>query len=58
MVVALSKGFSPLSSMSGAFFGVPADILINEEGIVERVMYGSHTADHIPMKEVIEFSNA
>lgn len=58
MVVALSKGFSPLSSMSGAFFGVPADILINEEGIVERVLYGSHTADHIPMKEVIEFSNA
>ena len=55
---ALSKGYNPASNMSGAFLGLPADILIDENGVVEKALYGAHTANHIPMKEVIEFSNS
>ena len=44
--------------MSGAFTGLPVDILINENGIVETVKYGKTTIDHIPMSDVIEFSNS
>ena len=50
------KGFNPLKSLSGAFTGLPVDILINEEGIVEKVKYGKTTIDHIPMSEIIKFS--
>jgi len=50
------KGFNPLKSLSGAFTGLPVDILINAEGIVEKVKYGKTTIDHIPMSEIIDFS--
>ena len=50
------KGFNPLKSLSGAFTGLPVDILINEEGIVEKVKYGKTTIDHIPMSEIVKFS--
>ena len=53
---AVSTGFSPLTKPSGAFTGMPVDVLIDEAGIVERVLYGSSTFDHIPIEEVIEFS--
>ena len=52
------KGYNPFTSMSGAFTGLPVDILINENGIVETVKYGKTTIDHIPMSDVIEFSNS
>ena len=35
-----------------------SDILIDENGLVEKALYGAHTANHIPMQEVIEFSNS
>ena len=54
----LTKGYNPASNMSGAYLGMPADILINENGVVEKALYGAHTANHIPMKEVIDFSNS
>ena len=50
------KGFNPLKSLSGAFTGMPVDILVNKDGIVEQVKYGKTTIDHIPMREIIEFS--
>ena len=49
------KGFNPLKGLSGAFTGMPVDILVNKEGIVEQVKYGKTTIDHIPMREIIEF---
>ena len=55
---AIAKGYNPASNMSGAFLGLPADILIDENGLVEKALYGAHTANHIPMQEVIEFSNS
>ena len=30
-----------------------ADFLINEKGIVEKVHYGAHAADHMDLNEVI-----
>ena len=38
--------------------GLPADILIDENGIVEKAFYGSHTASHIPLNEVVLFSKS
>ena len=50
------KGFNPLTSMSGAFTGLPVDVLIDENGVVQDVKYGKTTIDHISMAEVISFS--
>ena len=55
---AIAKGYNPASNMSGAFLGLPADILIDENVLVEKALYGAHTANHIAMKDVIEFSNS
>ena len=55
---ALLKGYNPASNMSGAFLGLPADILVDENGIVQKALYGSHTANHIPLKEVVQFSKS
>tara|TARA_B100000965_G_scaffold278851_1_gene236660 strand:- start:1924 stop:2463 length:540 start_codon:yes stop_codon:yes gene_type:complete len=52
------KGFNPLTSLSGAFTGMPVDVLIDENGVVQDVKYGKTTIDHIPMDQVISFSNA
>ena len=50
------KGFNPFTSMSGAFTGLPVDLLIDENGVVVDVKYGKTTIDHIPMSDVISFS--
>jgi len=50
------KGYNPLTSISGAFTGLPVDILIDENGVVRDVKYGKTTIDHISMDEVISFS--
>ena len=50
------KGFNPFTSLSGAFTGLPVDVLIDENGIVIDVKYGKTTIDHIPMSDVISFS--
>ena len=34
---------------------VPADFLINESGVVEKIWYGTNTSDHIPLEEVKQF---
>ena len=50
------KGFNPLTSLSGAFPGLPVDVLVDESGVVQDVKYGKTTIDHIPMSDVISFS--
>lgn len=37
---------------------MPVDILINEDGKVEKVRYGKDEGDHIPIDEVREFASA
>lgn len=34
---------------------VPADFLIDEEGMIQKVWYGQNTSDHIPLHEVEKF---
>ena len=57
MMRAVFKGYAA-PSFNGAFNAVPVDVMINKKGIVEKVKYSAHTTDHIPVSEVIEFSNA
>ena len=57
MMRAVFKGYAA-PSFNGAFNAVPVDVMINKEGVVENVKYASHTTDHIPVSEVIKFSNA
>ena len=57
MMRAVFKGYAA-PSFNGSFTAIPVDMMINKEGIVEKVKYASHTTDHIPLSEVIEFSNA
>ena len=56
MMRAVFKGYAA-PSFNGSFTAIPVDMMINKEGIVEKVKYASHTTDHIPISEVIEFSN-
>ena len=58
MIQATLKGYIPMTLSMSKMSTLPADILIDENGVVEKALYGAHTANHIPMKEVIEFSNS
>jgi peroxiredoxin len=51
---AFARGYFPreLRSMTT----VPVDILLNEDGIVEKVYYGSNTTDHLKFDEIKSFS--
>ena len=49
------KGYLPFP-VRGYFNILPVDLLINEEGIVEKVKYANDIGDHLPMDEVINFS--
>lgn len=51
------KGFLP-TSFGGKLHTMPLDILVNEEGLVERVHYGQHEGDHIAMDAVRAFAAA
>lgn len=55
MLKAFSKGYIPLK-IKGSILTVPADILVNERGIIEKVYYGKNTADHLSFEAVKEFS--
>ena len=57
MMRAVFKGYAA-PSFNGSFTAIPVDMMINKKGIVEKVKYASHTTDHIPLDEVIKFSNA
>ena len=52
---ALSKGFVPII-MKGSITTVPVDILINTDGIIEKVHYGKNTADHLIFEEIKRFA--
>ena len=52
---ALSKGFAPII-MKGSITTVPVDILINTDGIIEKVHYGKNTADHLIFEEIKRFA--
>jgi len=49
------KGFIPLV-FKGSLTTMPADFLIDREGIIRVAHYGRDEADHLPFDQVKEFS--
>ena len=55
--LAMTKGYIPYR-IKGALDILPVDVLINEDGIVEKVKYGKDIGDHMSFDEVKSFANA
>lgn len=54
---ALINGFQ-IKSGYGSKTLIPADFLVNEDGIIEYVFYGNDISDHISLDTVDEFLNS
>ena len=52
---AFAKGYVPLQ-IKGSMRTVPVDILINEDGTIEKAYYGKNTTDHLTFNDVKSFS--
>ena len=49
------KGYIPLI-MKCSMRTLPVDILINEDGTIEKVYYEKNTSDHLNFEEIREFA--
>jgi peroxiredoxin len=56
IIIATLKGYI-IFSFKGSMTTVPVDILINEDGVIEKAYYGKNTTDHLSFKEILEFSS-
>ncbi|MFQ6605164.1 MAG: peroxiredoxin-like family protein [Fidelibacterota bacterium] len=52
----MAKGFLP-GKMEGDIAIVPADFLIDEQGIIAVAYYGRHIGDHLPLETIERFIN-
>jgi peroxiredoxin len=52
---AFGLGYFPLP-VKGSMTTVPVDILLNKDGIIEKVYYGSNTTDHLKFDDIKTFS--
>jgi len=50
------KGYLP-TSFGGNIMTMPADLLVNEDGVIEVAHYGKDEGDHIPIESVTRFSH-
>jgi peroxiredoxin Q/BCP len=50
------KGYVP-TSFGGNLMTMPADFLVNEDGVIEVAHYGRDEGDHIPIERVMQFSH-
>jgi len=55
LIKGLAKGYIPLVP-NGSMTTMPAEFLINRQGIVETAFYGKDEGDHLPLEQIIEFS--
>jgi len=55
LIAGLFKGYIPLVA-KGHMTTMPAEFLIDSEGIIQKVYYGTDEGDHLPLNEVIKFS--
>ncbi|MBM01777.1 MAG: hypothetical protein CL762_03570 [Chloroflexi bacterium] len=55
-IKAMLKGYIPWA-FNGYISTLPVDVLINEEGIVSQVKYAKDLSDHIPIKNIQEFTS-
>ena len=56
LVESTKLGFLP-GKMEGDINRVPADFLIDENGIIHTAFYGADISDHLPEKEIDRFVN-
>ena len=49
------KGYIPLK-IKGSLITMPADFLIDRQGIIQVTCYGKDEGDHLPFDEIKEFS--
>jgi len=54
---AMAKGYVPIT-IKGSMTTMPADFLIDEQGIIRIAHYGKDEGDHLPFEEVRAFSLA
>ncbi len=52
---ASKAGFKPHGTTEGPVTRVPADFLIDSEGVIQLAHYGAHIADHVALDEVSRF---
>lgn len=55
LLTGLLKGYLPLK-FKGRMDTMPADFLINEDGIIETAYYGKDEGDHLPIEQVKAFA--
>ncbi len=51
----LVKGFIPLR-FKGNLLTMPADFLVDENGVIQTAYYGKDEGDHLPIEEIVPFS--
>ncbi len=51
------KGYVPLK-IKGSMTTMPADFLVDEDGIIRKAYYGSDEGDHLPFDQIKEFADA
>lgn len=52
-----SKGYIP-SSIKGKMTTLPADFLVDENGVIDTIYHGKDSGDHMPFKQIKAFSMA
>lgn len=56
IISGLAKGAKPTNNPNGKI--MPADFLIDDEGTIVDLWYGSNAADHMPLKKIENFVRA
>ncbi len=52
----LFKGYIPWP-IKGSLLTMPADFLVDEQGIIQTTYYGRDEGDHLPIEQVLDFSS-
>jgi len=52
----IARGYLPVAS-HGAFTVMPADLLVDERGVIAHAHYGADEGDHLPLHEIVRFAN-
>jgi len=56
LIKAMAKGYIP-TTIKGSMTTMPAEFLIDREGIIQRTYYAKDEGDHMPFDEVKAFSH-
>ncbi|VAW69550.1 Peroxiredoxin [hydrothermal vent metagenome] len=56
LILSIFKGYIPWR-IKGDITGMPADFLVDENGIINSAYYGNDEGDHIPLHRVKQYAN-